>query len=1255
MTKIPLRSYTREIESLIERGMNEEALAHCRFILKHYPKHIEAYRLLGKVFLESQRYSEAADILTRIMSVFPDDFFAQIGMSIIREDEGNLDAAIFHMERAYETQPANIAVQDELRRLYGRRDGAEPHKLRLSRGALVRMYVRGGLNRQAVSEIHAALQEDPQRIDLEIILAKIHHLLGEKAEAVEIASRLVSKIPYCYEANQILVDILPSTAHADDAQVYLERLLALDPYLAYISPSSPTASQVPDNAVMIDRLEWQPSEGAQEQPAWAQSVGVQIQSEAPAEKPDWLTGFAEEAAEQTPTFGPEQTTQPAEISTQPAAEQIAGENEPAEAELPDWMREAGWTTSNQPQVETPQDVFTDETASEEEPSKAELPDWLKNLAPANLESEMPEESEAEKLSLLNEILPPLPEQGEAIPEPAAEAPSPEELPIQPGSIPDWLREFSEEHLQAEAPSSEAFSGLPFSTAEEPESVVGAVEAVVQSSESTESEPSLPEWSVPIEPLEAVEPIEEQTPVSATSEAPAEIEDWLKGLSAPSEAEAEEHPVELPAEAAREALPIEGEVTTPVEEKVPEEITEEWFASLEPLSEAEEILPESEALPDWLKELEMPGAVIEGDLPMQEAPIIIKDETEPLPVEVEPAAPVEISEALTEPANIVEPILPTDQIEAVIPTSETGEEIPAAETLPPTAPEEIIPTEMMSLDQEGTPFAEPTIDVEEKQVLPELEGSPTIEEVPPLSLEEVPPETTESPALPDLSDADAAMAWLEALAARHGAAAETLITPPEERLETPPDWVSAAQNQLEESVGEVTPVGQVEPTLEGVEPNLPEEKLPSPAAIIETVLEENQEDVSEPVSELPAPEVQTEPPEAAPALATIEEPTLPAEVEGTEEEQPQAVPTGDQSSAEQSPAEMDFESAFAWLESLAAQQGAEAETLITPAQERLETPPAWVAESSREEAEFPTQPVRIFPPESAPESPEPEPAEAEIYEPAAESATSSPQEAPLPEEVIQADEVEVVAPLVEEELQEVTPIEELSPEQEPEGLEESAIPQTSSLRPLPDWLKGIESEPEPLFSSETPQSTELPDWLRGLESTVEEPKEAIVEATPGEPLPDWISPPSQPLAPTEEPVAPSQEPEAITAPSWVQEMGQGGEENTEAPAVEEVLTSENIAQFDEHEAIPSGTETPGMLLNQAQAALAGGKVEMAMRYYSRLLQNGMFIEDSIHDLRDALYRFPVDISIWQTLGDAYLRNNQLQEALDAYTKAEEFLR
>ena len=133
MGNISLRVYFQKIEGLIDASKNDEAIAHCEHILLTYPKNLETYRLLAKAYLETKRYSDALDILQRILSVVPDDFIAHVGMSIIREDERNLDAAVWHMERAFDVQPSNIAVQDELKRLSGLRDGTEPAKIRLTR------------------------------------------------------------------------------------------------------------------------------------------------------------------------------------------------------------------------------------------------------------------------------------------------------------------------------------------------------------------------------------------------------------------------------------------------------------------------------------------------------------------------------------------------------------------------------------------------------------------------------------------------------------------------------------------------------------------------------------------------------------------------------------------------------------------------------------------------------------------------------------------------------------------------------------------------------------------------------------------------------------------------------------------------------------------------------------------------------------------------------------------------------------------
>ena len=90
MAEVSLRAYLHEIEKDIESGRTDQAVAHSRHILHTYPKYVDAYRLLGKSYLESQRYTDAGDIFQRVLSSIPDDFVAHVGMSIIREDEGNL-------------------------------------------------------------------------------------------------------------------------------------------------------------------------------------------------------------------------------------------------------------------------------------------------------------------------------------------------------------------------------------------------------------------------------------------------------------------------------------------------------------------------------------------------------------------------------------------------------------------------------------------------------------------------------------------------------------------------------------------------------------------------------------------------------------------------------------------------------------------------------------------------------------------------------------------------------------------------------------------------------------------------------------------------------------------------------------------------------------------------------------------------------------------------------------------------------------
>ncbi|MGH2605718.1 MAG: tetratricopeptide repeat protein, partial [Anaerolineales bacterium] len=391
MADTTLRAYLQEIDDLVEHEQLDEAIAHCRHVLQIYPKHVETYRLLGKSYLEAKRFGDAADLFQRVLSAIPDDFVAHIGMSIVREDEGNLDASIWHMERAFETNPANPAIQQELRRLIGRRDGLEPHKVRLTRGALARMYAHGELYPQAIAELRSALQEDPDRPDLQTLLAEMYWRTEQRTDAAEVCNRLLEKLPYCRDGLRILAAVLHSAGQVDEAAVYHRRLASLDPYAAFLETAVADPRTVEAGAVKVERLAWHAGQpipsGEAVRPQWRPGLGTaQSKDAAPASVPSWVSALEMPSSTSHDIRSPQEAGEPA-LST--------GSETPLAADIPEWMRQAGWSESTGQAVETPV-TFSDEDlsgldagnvvpppAGQEDLQPAELPDWLKKIAPAS--------------------------------------------------------------------------------------------------------------------------------------------------------------------------------------------------------------------------------------------------------------------------------------------------------------------------------------------------------------------------------------------------------------------------------------------------------------------------------------------------------------------------------------------------------------------------------------------------------------------------------------------------------------------------------------------------------------------------------------------------------------------------------------------------------------------------------------------------------------------------------------------------------
>ena len=317
------------------------------------------------------------------------------------------------------------------------RDGVRPPRIRMTRGALAHMYVKGELYPQAISEIRSVLKEDPGRTDMEALLARAHYRSGQKNEAVEVASSLLRRYPLCLDANAVLVDILGADK-LDSVQENRQRVIELDPYAAHVSGSILDSSGAPDSAVSLERLDWS-GQSVSMPSDWRETRGISLQAASP-EEPEWLT----KSLAQTETTPP------------PAGEAELRMDAPAqpESEIPEFLSEAGWGKSTGAFDESKASLMSEEETlppTAAAPLTAgEMPDWIKALAPTETDKPESDEPMPDWMNRIDpSILPSASEQPAASDQPnwlkGLGQPEETSQPVPAfGDEPDWLKGLGDE-------------------------------------------------------------------------------------------------------------------------------------------------------------------------------------------------------------------------------------------------------------------------------------------------------------------------------------------------------------------------------------------------------------------------------------------------------------------------------------------------------------------------------------------------------------------------------------------------------------------------------------------------------------------------------------------------------------------------------------------------------------------------------------------------------------------------------------------
>ena len=718
MPRISLRAYEKQLEDLIEQNRIQEAIDHCRYILQTYPKCISTYRILGKAFLEGKQYENSADVFKRVLTVFPDDFISHAGMSIVQENENNLDAAIWHMELAFDCQPSNVTIQEELKRLFGRRDGTHPAKIRLTRGALVRMYAKGELFPQAIAEIKSALSEDPKRLDLEVLLAKMYFQLGDTNESMNECTHLIQELPYCYEINKILVALLPNSDKPETYPIYLGRLKALNPYEAFVSEKYPTDADVPDDLVMLDQLDSiKTSASTTETPEWVKAMDSKWEEPDNSESVNWLpqSDNTENNVESSPEPQPQiPVEEPQTVPPDATAESPEPDNS-----LPDWMQDAGWLPTHEDTSNTEKAAF--KSPVDDEPVTPEpadnIPDWLRSLAPE--ETELPKAAEsvfsapAEETPAVN-----LPGEDEAA-APAAE----QTQEAADEDLPDWLKNFENENTS----SADENIGTPdwMKSIQQNEQAEPASADITKASLFDNSEEIVENENVqPSSPVVQESKLAETTPLENLE---SDIPDWIKSVieqtpavQEPSLTDQNTEPVTTGLNSAESLFTDEtGNDETALSEKSGDDLLS-WLRDLKP---EEPSLSEETPSPETAETPTLDTEVFDDGSPLDR----LNDLTKPSTGEFLSAESAALSNEETEKDQ---PIQPIEEETLVQEAPVESVEIPPVETPEQTVPTETIEPEPAAVVEEAQPVETVSESIVAETTLPEapVETVDTIEQL-----------------------------------------------------------------------------------------------------------------------------------------------------------------------------------------------------------------------------------------------------------------------------------------------------------------------------------------------------------------------------------------------------------------------------------------------------------------------------------------------------------------------------------------------
>ncbi len=229
MARMSLQTAFDQARQWLETNDLDRAIGMAHHILETYPHCLEAHQMLGEAHLANRQYEEARADFERVLTFDPEHIPALVGLGMTCERLGQLDRAISAFERALEIKPDLPELRSQLLRLYTDAWGSEYAHLRLSRAGLARLYAKGHMLPQAISEFRQVVADQPDRFDSRVALAEVLWRDEQEEEAAEVCRSILAKQSNVLKANLILGYIELAAGNPSGEQFW-KTAAAIDPY-----------------------------------------------------------------------------------------------------------------------------------------------------------------------------------------------------------------------------------------------------------------------------------------------------------------------------------------------------------------------------------------------------------------------------------------------------------------------------------------------------------------------------------------------------------------------------------------------------------------------------------------------------------------------------------------------------------------------------------------------------------------------------------------------------------------------------------------------------------------------------------------------------------------------------------------------------------------------------------------------------------------------------------------------------------------